>query len=190
MTEKFTSRWPDTPAPVSTLGPGALTSSSASTKPVIRIPKNNVRRDVRRDVRRGLRRRDRGQRPQLQKNRGARATTLGPQIRNDCAGQFTSRRVFRFSSLFEDHPASQERIRIFEPLKAWPPLPPLTIRGALGRRPFGKLSTVAGMILFTVTRNAPQCSTRTNPHSRPTGQKTAARKLLAPRNHSLVFLLQ
>ena len=34
----------------------------------------------------------RGQRPQLQKNRGARATTLGPQIRNDYAGKFTSRR--------------------------------------------------------------------------------------------------
>ena len=43
-----TSRWPSTPAPVSTTGPGALTSSSASTKPVIRIPKKHVRRDVRR----------------------------------------------------------------------------------------------------------------------------------------------
>jgi hypothetical protein len=30
--------------------------------------------------------------PRLQKNRGARATTLGPQIRNDYAGKFTSRR--------------------------------------------------------------------------------------------------
>jgi len=40
----------------------------------------------------GVRRCDRGQRPQLQKNRGARATTLGPQIRNDYAGKFTSRR--------------------------------------------------------------------------------------------------
>ncbi len=30
--------------------------------------------------------------PRLQKIRGARATTLGPQIRNDYAGKFTSRR--------------------------------------------------------------------------------------------------
>jgi hypothetical protein len=30
--------------------------------------------------------------PRLQKNRGARATTLGPQIRNDYAGKLTSRR--------------------------------------------------------------------------------------------------
>ena len=36
-------------------------------------------------VRRSVRRRDRGQRPQLQKNRGARATTLGPQIRSACS---------------------------------------------------------------------------------------------------------
>jgi hypothetical protein len=54
------------------------------------------------DVRRGVRRRDRGQRPQLQKNRGPRATTLGPQIRNDYAGKLTSRRgrrsVFRVNS--------------------------------------------------------------------------------------------
>ncbi len=55
MTGKFTSHWPGTMAPVSTTGPGALTSSSASTKPVIPIPKK--------DVRRGVRRRDRGQRP-------------------------------------------------------------------------------------------------------------------------------
>jgi hypothetical protein len=34
----------------------------------------------------------RGQRTRLQKNRGARATTLEPQIRNDYAGKFTSRR--------------------------------------------------------------------------------------------------
>jgi hypothetical protein len=33
--------------------------------------------------------------PRLQKNRGARATTLGPQIRNDYAGKFTSRRGHR-----------------------------------------------------------------------------------------------
>ena len=56
------------PAPVSTLGPGALTSSSASTKPVIRIPKKDVRRNVRR--------RDRGQRP----------TPTEIQIRNNGAG--------------------------------------------------------------------------------------------------------
>jgi hypothetical protein len=47
---------------------------------------------------------------------------------------------------------------------AWPPLPPFTIRGALGRRPSGKLFTVAGMILFPVTI----LSTRPEaPHSRP-----------------------
>ena len=125
---------------------------------------------------------------------------------------------------------------IFEHIKAWPPLPPFTIRGALGRRPSGKLSTVAGMILFPFTilssrstrhgppsvsgsqptppihsrfsrktsspptgsqrksastTNAPWCSTRPKaPHSRPTGQKTAARKLLAPRSQPLLSLDQ
>jgi hypothetical protein len=59
------------------------------------------------DVWRGVRRRDRGQLPQLQKNRGARATTLGPQIRNDYAEKLTSQRGHVRGLQNKGHPQSQ-----------------------------------------------------------------------------------
>ena len=74
-------------APVSTTGHQATSLKTIAPKPLLRI-----RSPAKKIVRRSVRSPDRGQRPQLQKNRGARATTLGPQIRNDYADKLTSRR--------------------------------------------------------------------------------------------------
>jgi hypothetical protein len=100
-------------------------SESASPHPV----------PCQKDVRRGVRRHDRGQRPQLQKNRGARATTLGPQIRNDYAGKFTSRRgIASFGAGFS--------ILLLDLL------PPLNYDGAISA--FGRVRTVLWPACFPV----------------------------------------